>query len=208
MGPGLATSSASPFFESRNPPPPLPPGRHEDKLRCKNISVDHKPEDPHEKRRIKAAGGEVVFNGCYRVQHEHVRQSRTPIAGGWERVASGQTCRPGAGVSRTVEASSPSPSSSIIDNRSSMCLSCFRLPLTSMLPQFRGTTSSSGPRFCANVISEDCKCWYCLPARCLPLDAAPILTRFVFVLLCCVRTPGIVHLLMSTGLAFAVSFSC
>ncbi|CAM9638731.1 unnamed protein product [Ectocarpus fasciculatus] len=45
---------------------------HEDKLRCKNISVDHKPEDPHEKRRIKAAGGEVVFNGCYRVQHENV----------------------------------------------------------------------------------------------------------------------------------------
>ncbi|CAN0521313.1 unnamed protein product, partial [Ectocarpus sp. 8 AP-2014] len=38
----------------------------------KNISVDHKPEDPHEKRRIKAAGGEVVFNGCYRVQHENV----------------------------------------------------------------------------------------------------------------------------------------
>ncbi|CBJ25653.1 protein phosphatase 2C (ISS) [Ectocarpus siliculosus] len=45
---------------------------HEGKLRCKNISVDHKPEDPHEKRRIKAAGGEVVFNGCYRVQHENV----------------------------------------------------------------------------------------------------------------------------------------
>ncbi|CAN0537894.1 unnamed protein product, partial [Ectocarpus sp. 12 AP-2014] len=45
---------------------------HEGKLRCKNISVDHKPEDPHEKRRIKTAGGEVVFNGCYRVQHENV----------------------------------------------------------------------------------------------------------------------------------------
>ncbi|CAB1097827.1 unnamed protein product [Ectocarpus sp. CCAP 1310/34] len=68
---------------------------HEGKLRCKNISVDHKPEDPHEKRRIKTAGGEVVFNGCYRVQHENVRQRRTPVVWGWERVASGQTCRPG-----------------------------------------------------------------------------------------------------------------
>ncbi|CAN0487306.1 unnamed protein product, partial [Ectocarpus sp. 8 AP-2014] len=55
----------------KSPPAPAH-GRHEGKLRCKNISVDHKPEDPHEKRRIKAAGGEVVFNGCYRVQHENV----------------------------------------------------------------------------------------------------------------------------------------
>lgn len=47
--------------------------RHEDKLRCSSLSNDHKPEDAPEKRRIEAAGGEVVFNGCYRVQHEDVR---------------------------------------------------------------------------------------------------------------------------------------
>lgn len=49
--------------------------RHGNKLRCKKISLDHKPEHPYEKRRIKAAGGEVVLNGCYRVQHENVRQT-------------------------------------------------------------------------------------------------------------------------------------
>ena len=46
--------------------------RHGNKMRCKTISVDHKPENPSEKRRIQGAGGEVVFNGCYRVQHENV----------------------------------------------------------------------------------------------------------------------------------------
>lgn len=44
-------------------------------MRCKTISVDHKPENPSEKRRVQAAGGEVVFNGCYRVQHENVSSS-------------------------------------------------------------------------------------------------------------------------------------
>lgn len=48
--------------------------RHEDQLRCSSLSSDHKPEDASERRRVEAAGGEVVFNGCYRVQHEDVRE--------------------------------------------------------------------------------------------------------------------------------------
>lgn len=47
--------------------------RRGDKLYCRDISTDHKPEMASEKRRIEAAGGEVVFNGCHRIQHEDVR---------------------------------------------------------------------------------------------------------------------------------------
>lgn len=47
--------------------------RDESKRRCRAISSNHTPADPLERARIEKAGGAVVFNGCYRVQHEDVR---------------------------------------------------------------------------------------------------------------------------------------
>lgn len=65
---------------------PLPehfaaPTRHDgESQRCRNTSTDHTPTSPAERGRIEQAGGEVVFNGCYRVQHEDVRFCDVDVA--------------------------------------------------------------------------------------------------------------------------------
>ncbi|CAM9272566.1 unnamed protein product [Sphacelaria rigidula] len=47
-------------------------GHDGESQRSRNTSTDHTPTSPTERERIEQAGGEVVFNGCYRVQHEDV----------------------------------------------------------------------------------------------------------------------------------------
>ncbi|KAI9922763.1 hypothetical protein PsorP6_000853 [Peronosclerospora sorghi] len=46
--------------------------RDENVLRTVRLSVDHKPELQEEMDRVKEAGGDVIFSGCWRVAHDEI----------------------------------------------------------------------------------------------------------------------------------------